>query len=67
MSNHADILREVRAEIAKRPEAMLDYLDALTLAANDRAEAATVRGQKGTWLGIAYALDRIMKLIHSSF
>lgn len=65
MAKYAEILRQLRAEVSNRPDAFMDYLDALMLAANDQAEKAKVPGQKGTWLGIAYRIDQLMKDIHS--
>lgn len=65
MAKYGEILRQVRAEVSNRPEALLDYLDALMLAANDQSEKAKVPGQKGTWLGIASRIDQLMKDIHS--
>jgi hypothetical protein len=64
MAKYAEILRQVRAEVAHRPDALMDYLDALMLAANDQAEKTKIPGQKGTWLGIAHRIDRLMKELH---
>lgn len=64
MAKYPEILRQVRQEVAKRPSALLDYLDALILAANDRSENAKVPGEQGTWLGIAHRIDQVMKELH---
>lgn len=64
MKKYAEILRQVRKDVAQQPTALLDYLDALMLAANDRAEDASVPGERGTWLGIANRLNQVMREFH---
>jgi hypothetical protein len=64
MAKYPEILRQVRTEVSSRPDALMDYLDGLMLAASDQADKAKIPGQKGTWLGIAYRIDRLMKELH---
>lgn len=63
---HSDILKLVRAETDKRPDAFTDFLDALTLSANNISEHfADKRDQMAAqrWLRIASEIDRVRSVV----
>lgn len=67
MTKYPQILKQLREDVAENPLAVLDYLDGLVLAANDRADNATVPGDKGKWLGVAHRINSLMKELHPHF
>lgn len=59
--NYRQVLDTVRQEAARRPDAVLDFLDGAMLAANDASERATNEFEKVAWLRVAAVIDAAMK------
>jgi hypothetical protein len=63
---HSDILKLVRAETDQRPDAFSDFLDALTLAANNVSEQLAERPDPISarhWLQIASTIAQARRLV----
>lgn len=61
--NYRQVLDTVRGEAKKRPEAMLDFLDGVMLAANDASEGSENEFEKVAWLRVAAVVDAAMKAV----
>jgi len=61
--NYRQVLDTVRQEAAKRPEAVLDFLDGVMLAANDASERTENEFEKVAWLRAAAVVDAAMKAV----
>ena len=61
--NYRQVLDTVRQEAAKRPEAVLDFLDGVMLAANHASERTENEFEKVAWLRAAAVVDAAMKAV----
>ena len=61
--NYRQVLDTVRQEAARRPEAVMDFLDGIMLAANDASERTTNEFEKVGWLRVAAVVDAAAKAV----